>query len=257
MKEKIKSNPILHYGGILLIIAIVFALILAGMNLMTQDVIAERRVEERDAARARLVEKIFAPPVEAEEDEEELDYEDEEDEDVEEDGEDEEIEDEEILPPAVDYDKVIANWEFDPTVWIYIKDGEIVAYIAIASGRGYGGYIEVMVGMDKDFTIAGIEILSQSEMPWLGAKIKSESFLSQFESKVYPLHVTRRREDINESEITVLDGAFNTSKVIARTVNQAVEVAITFAENIAESMIEEAQEDEVNDESDAITPIPR
>ena len=44
-------------------------------------------------------------------------------------------------------------------------------YVFIANKYGYSSVIETMVGMEKDGTITGVRILSQSETPGLGAKI--------------------------------------------------------------------------------------
>lgn len=52
-----------------------------------------------------------------------------------------------------------------------LKDGEFAgAAIQTYSYEGYGGKIEVMVGMDKEGTISNYTILSASETPGLGSK---------------------------------------------------------------------------------------
>jgi len=60
-------------------------------------------------------------------------------------------------------------------VYIGKKQGEIVgrAFMVVAPD-GYGGNIEIMMGVSPDGKITGIEIISQAETPGLGAKIASE-----------------------------------------------------------------------------------
>jgi electron transport complex protein RnfG len=51
------------------------------------------------------------------------------------------------------------------------------------SAVGYGGPIGLMVGINPEGTISGIQILNHTETPGLGAKITEEKFVHQFNSK--------------------------------------------------------------------------
>ena len=52
------------------------------------------------------------------------------------------------------------------------------------TGSGFGGPIDVMVGYDpKEGKLTGIEILSMSETPGLGARIQEPQFTEQFKGK--------------------------------------------------------------------------
>lgn len=51
------------------------------------------------------------------------------------------------------------------------------------SAAGYGGPIELMLGINPEGTITGIQILKHTETPGLGAKITEEKFLQQFTAK--------------------------------------------------------------------------
>ncbi|NOY52743.1 MAG: RnfABCDGE type electron transport complex subunit G [Deltaproteobacteria bacterium] len=59
-------------------------------------------------------------------------------------------------------------------VYIGKKDGNVVgrAFLVVAPD-GYGGPIEIMMGVNPKGVITGIEIISLSETPGLGAKISS------------------------------------------------------------------------------------
>ena len=77
-----------------------------------------------------------------------------------------------------------------------VKKGDMTIYIGLddqgnkkgisfkATGSGFNGPIEIMVGYNPgEAKLMGIEILSMSETPGLGAKIKEEAFTEQFEQK--------------------------------------------------------------------------
>jgi electron transport complex protein RnfG len=52
------------------------------------------------------------------------------------------------------------------------------------TGSGFGGPIDIMVGYDpKEGKLTGIEILTMSETPGLGAKIQEPEFTDQFKGK--------------------------------------------------------------------------
>jgi electron transport complex protein RnfG len=57
-----------------------------------------------------------------------------------------------------------------------------VAFKVIAPD-GYSGNIEIMAGVDPQGTVTGIEILSSSETPGLGARISEPAFKGQFAGK--------------------------------------------------------------------------
>lgn len=57
-----------------------------------------------------------------------------------------------------------------------------VAFSVIAP-NGYSGEIEVMVGVNTDGIVQGIEVLLHLETPGLGAKIETEGFRDQYKGK--------------------------------------------------------------------------
>jgi len=89
---------------------------------------------------------------------------------------------EEIMPGAVSFEPIKKGEDI-----IYYKvsnaDGKFIGVAFKASGKGYSGAIETMVGMDKEGTIKTIKILYQNETPGLGNRIMELPFLSQFAHK--------------------------------------------------------------------------
>jgi electron transport complex protein RnfG len=59
--------------------------------------------------------------------------------------------------------------------------GELVGFAVRVEPRGYGGPIQLVVGMDRDGEVTGVSIITMSETPGLGTKIGDEEFLDQFE----------------------------------------------------------------------------
>ena len=53
----------------------------------------------------------------------------------------------------------------------------------MVSAVGYGGTIDLMVGLSPEGTITGVQVLKHTETPGLGAKITEEKFLQQFTAK--------------------------------------------------------------------------
>jgi len=74
----------------------------------------------------------------------------------------------------------MSQYELDDEVYIIYKDGEKAGYAFIASGSGYGGNIDILVGLDSGFGIKGVSILSQTETPGVGSRITENSFTDQF-----------------------------------------------------------------------------
>lgn len=74
----------------------------------------------------------------------------------------------------------MSKYELEDEVYIIYEDGEKAGYAFMASGSGYGGNIDILVGLDSGFGIKGISILSQTETPGLGSRITESLFTDQF-----------------------------------------------------------------------------
>ena len=98
----------------------------------------------------------------------------------------------EVVPGATDFSEVGADLLADadeaagdtPVDAVYLAgtDSGGEAYGILVSPRGYGGPIQMVVGMDRDGSVLGVSIITQNETPGLGTKIMTEpGFLEQFE----------------------------------------------------------------------------
>ena len=72
-------------------------------------------------------------------------------------------------------------YELDEASGIYaILAGGTIGHAVMAQATGYGGPIDILVGLEPSNRLRGIRVISQQETPGLGAKIVETSFLDQF-----------------------------------------------------------------------------
>lgn len=98
----------------------------------------------------------------------------------------------------------------------------LVGYAVTASQRGYGGAMQVMVGIDAGRAFTGASILSHSETPGLGAEAAKPFFIDQYIGKTAPLSVVKSVNP-GETEIQAVTGATITSRAVTNAVNSVAE----------------------------------
>ena len=72
------------------------------------------------------------------------------------------------------------EYTFTDDIYTIYSDDTLVGYAFLATGKGYGGDIDILVGLEDEQTLKGITIVTQSETPGLGSKIIENSFVSEF-----------------------------------------------------------------------------
>ncbi len=100
------------------------------------------------------------------------------------------------------------------------ENGEVVGYVFTSGAKGYGGTVGVMVGLDTNGTITGIEILTHSETPGLGANATGDGFKSRFAGKSGELVVDKNSND--GQNIQAITAATITSKAVVSAVNAVI-----------------------------------
>lgn len=106
------------------------------------------------------------------------------------------------------------------------KNGAFAGYCVNVTPNGFGGEINMIVGLDEKLNYTGIKIISLSETPGLGAKATDESFSNQFsDGKKGKLEVVKNAKETNENQIDAISGATITSKAVTDGVNNAREIA--------------------------------
>ena len=132
-----------------------------------------------------------------------------------------------IVLPQADEFKVLEGMNSDIVLEVYegIKDGQVIGYTIKTSSKGYGGAIELMVGISKDSKITGVEIGNHSETPGLGSKATEPMFKNQYVDKdVSNSLLVVKGSANNDNEISAISGATITSNGVTSGVNAAMKI---------------------------------
>lgn len=98
------------------------------------------------------------------------------------------------------------------------KGGNAAGYVVKVKTSGYGGEIQMLVGIDADTKVSGIQILSLSETPGLGSKVKDDpSFAEQFKGLSAEGNISLG------SDISGISGATISSGAVTAGVNTAID----------------------------------
>jgi electron transport complex protein RnfG len=131
----------------------------------------------------------------------------------------------------------LKDGEVERTFFVGVMDGEPRAVAFETSGKGYGGDVGLMVGIDtKENKIAGVGVTTHSETPGMGAKAKTDpSFVAQFEGLPLkdPLKVTGDGGSIN-----AISGATFTSRAVCNATNEAAAIYEKLKPQLAEKLKE-------------------
>ena len=174
----------------LLIISAVAALLLALTNSVTADTIAQR--SEQANAEARKLVLDFAETFE------------------------------EVKDAKTDNSKGIEVAEI-----FEAKDasGNTVGYTLKVLPSGYGGEIQLMVGIDSaNSQVSGINVVSNSETAGLGARSTEPEFSDQYKGKPLEELSVLKNGTPGDTEIKAISGATITSTAVTNGVDAAIEV---------------------------------
>lgn len=187
--ENKPKNEMLQLGLILFSITFVVALVLGGVNAITADKIIAINKEKTQQAMERLIEGAEFSEPEK----------------------------------AGDPSGMISE------LYRATKGGEAAGYCVKVMPTGFGDKIQMLVGIDLNGKITGIDILKMSETPGLGARAADDSFKDQFVGVAADgaLEVIKNTEE--EGKITALSGATITSKAVADGVNAAADYVAALA----------------------------
>lgn len=186
---KSKMGDMIKPTSALLAICLVVGLCLAGVNAVTKDVIADRI--SQDAQNKR----------------------------------------QEVLSDAENFEKV-SNWEQGNStgliseVYVGKTNGNIKGYVFKAVPKGYGGIIDVTIGISVDAKVTGVRIGDNKETPGLGTKAAQPAFYNQYMDKNIDLKlIVVKKKPSGDNEIEGISGATISSRAITDSINDAAEVA--------------------------------
>lgn len=99
----------------------------------------------------------------------------------------------------------------------YGADGEeIVGYAAVGEAPGYGGPVQIMVGMDPSGVVTGVQVLSHRDSPGFFRLVANSDMLEQFVDRSYDSPFT-----IGE-DIDAVSGATFSAEGVAASARQAI-----------------------------------
>lgn len=130
--------------------------------------------------------------------------------------------------------KVVLAGEVEDIPVFFKRDGGEVTMIAVeAIGKGgFGGDLKIMVGIDLvKNSQAGMEVVSHSETPGLGARIEEISFRAQWQGLPIDKPVAL---SANGGVIDAISGASTTSQAAVNGTNEV----LTFLEIYREEILE-------------------
>jgi electron transport complex protein RnfG len=129
----------------------------------------------------------------------------------------------------------IKDGETERTFFVGVFDGEPVGVAFETSGKGYGGDVGLMVGIDvKNNVLLGVGVTTHAETPGMGAKAKSDpSFVSQFKDLALgePFKVTNDGGSIN-----AISGATITSRAVTAAATDADNMYQKLKSQIADNL---------------------
>ncbi len=113
--------------------------------------------------------------------------------------------------------------EVERTFFVGVLDGEPRAVTFETSGKGYGGDVGLMVGIDvQENQIIGVGVTTHAETPGMGAKAQTDpSFAAQFRELALDeeVNVTSDGGSINS-----ISGATITSRAVCSATNDALKL---------------------------------
>ncbi|HHV96197.1 MAG TPA: RnfABCDGE type electron transport complex subunit G [Clostridiaceae bacterium] len=117
-----------------------------------------------------------------------------------------------------------ADLEIVKAVYEGKKDDETVGYVYSVTNKGYGGDINLIIGINAAGTITGVKVVEHSETAGLGSKVAEEDFLSQFKG-ITPqsnLKIVLNKANGKDEEIVAVSGATISSKAVMAAVQSAL-----------------------------------
>ncbi|MDO5562574.1 MAG: RnfABCDGE type electron transport complex subunit G [Synergistaceae bacterium] len=174
---------IIRLGAVLFLITVVTGIILGGVHTMTLEPIRQAKEREKMEALAAT------------------------------------------LPAAKEFKAVEVSGkpEYIKEVNAGTDNGQLMGYNITVSSKGYGGMIDMVVGISSGGDLMGIKILSHSETPGLGARAPEPAFSGQFKDKKAAALSIVKTAPSSDSEIQAISGATITSTAVTTGVNQAVD----------------------------------
>ncbi len=121
--------------------------------------------------------------------------------------------------PSKDY----GNVGIDQALAAVDGGGALLGYVITCySNDSYNGTVKLLVGINADKSLKGIEVLEINDTPGLGQMAKEPSFKEQFAGKSAETLAVTKSGNGGEAEINAISGATITSRAATNAVNAAL-----------------------------------
>jgi len=145
-----------------------------------------------------------------------------------------------VMPPSQGVVSMVLTQEETVAKFFIGTNGTQIAGIATRakSVNGYGGDINVMVGLTSTGTVQAVKVLTPLfETPGLGANVKSDKWTAQFYGKPAAGKWSVRKDDkTNPQAIDSITAATISSRAVVEAVAAAIEGYSTFEAQITARM---------------------
>ncbi|MFH1775801.1 MAG: FMN-binding protein [Chloroflexota bacterium] len=111
----------------------------------------------------------------------------------------------------------MSEYTIEGDIYTIYSDGAGIGYAFLAVGKGYGGDIDILVGLEDETTIKGVTIVTQTETPGLGDRVAGSSFTDQFSGLNFG-DVALRRDG---GQIDAITGSTISSSAVVEAVKMA------------------------------------
>ncbi|MEX1378277.1 MAG: FMN-binding protein [Eubacteriales bacterium] len=108
-------------------------------------------------------------------------------------------------------------------VFIAEREGEFAGYVINVLSKGYGGDVEIIVGVGADMHITNVVIGSHNETAGLGANATKPDFTDQFRGKKKP--VLSKDDAASDQAVDALTGATITSRAVIKGIDAVIDMA--------------------------------
>ena len=103
------------------------------------------------------------------------------------------------------------------------KSNNVVGMVIKTKPKSYGKELEMLVGIENNGKVSGVEILSHSETPGLGAKVTSDKFKNNFSKLIQenPNPIFKIKKE--GGDVDAITAATITSKAFCKGINEALD----------------------------------
>ena len=201
-----KKNTIVKDALVLFAIALVLSTILGFTNELTKDRIAEQAILQKERAYAEVYPELNGGSIK---NTDELTK----------------VVEESAMVLGLSSDSTISsNNTINDILEVDDASGSLIGYVVnVTNSKGYGGDIEMAVGMTSDLKITGLSIISNSETAGLGANCTKETWRAQFAGKTIPVTYSKTGAT-GANEIDAISSSTFTTKAVVWGVNAALYV---------------------------------